>query len=353
MIRPMTLTLLLLLAAPVAMAAESGADRYNQVAAERHFLPAYARLAEATGRLHRRMQQQCATAPAGRDEALLGAYAEAFLAWQGVQHLRFGPIQVLSRDFRFQLWPDKRGSVGKHLRRLLAERDPSRLEPDTFAGGSAAVQGFGALERLLYPGSLPADDDAAWRCRVATAISANLARMAGDTLDEWRDGDEAHRVMFATASAGNAYYDDERELSAKLLNNLHTQLERLVDQKLARPLGETADRARPKRAEAWRSGLSLAAIRTNLEALRALYDLGFAPRIDDAGLRDRIAAAFGRALEGLAEIDRPLAAAVRDPEARARLEALAANVRELKRLVAGDLAGTLGLPLGFNSLDGD
>jgi hypothetical protein len=334
--------------------ATPGPDALNRAVAERHLVPAYERLAETTATLDQRMQTQCATAPGDRGQVLLEAYADAFLAWQGIQHLRFGPIQVLSRDFRFQLWPDKRGSVGKHLRRLLAERDPSRLEADTFAGGSAAVQGFGALERLLYPGNAPADgDEAAWRCRVATAITANLARMAGDTLAGWRDGDEAHQMMFATASGGNAYYDDERELGAKLLNNLHTQLERVVDQKLARPLGDSLEKARPKRAEAWRSGLSLAAIRVNIEALEALYALGFAPALTDTALRERIAAAFRRAADQAAQIEQPLAEAVRDPGSRARLEALAATVAGLKGLVAGDLARTLELPLGFNSLDGD
>lgn len=354
---PLTLATLLGLSSSLIAATapdEAALATANATAADQHLLPAYQGLAAATADLDAAMLAQCRSDPAARPAQLKSAFADAFLAWQGVQHLRFGPIQVLSRDFRFQLWPDKRGSVRKHLARLLASKDPARLGPEAFASGSAAVQGFGALERLVYPSAGNGSaDDAAWTCRVAAAMTANLAGMASATLAEWRDGDTAHRTMFATAADGNDYYEDAAELSGKLLNALHTQLERMVTQKLDRPLGDGADKVYPKRAEAWRSALSLPALRANTVALQALYHTAFAGPLDGRAPDAAMTAGFEQALRQIDAIERPLAEAVTDPAIREQLVALRATLSDLQRHTATALANKLGLSLGFNSLDGD
>ena len=338
-----------------AEALATDSDVLNRAVAERHIVPGYAALAAATAALDDAATRHC-VADGPTHKALHAAYRDAFLAWQDVQHVRIGPIVAFGRDFRFQLWPDKRGSVGKHLAQLMAERDPAALEPERFAAGSVAVQGFGALERLLY-GPPPAEAERDWHCRVVSAITGNLARMAAETVAAWRDGPSAHRLMFATASRGNAHYASADELSARLLNDLHTQLERLVEHKLSRPLGDNVARAMPKRAEAWRSGLSLAAVERNLAALDALYRTGFAPRRDDQALLAAIGAdlAAARQLAGslAASTAGPLSQQVGDPDARADLERLRDHLASLRARIAGELATALDLPLAFNSLDGD
>lgn len=183
-------------------------------------------------------------------------------------------------------------------------------------------------------------------------MTANLARMARDTLHEWQDGDDAHRLLFADASEGNDYYDSADELSARLLNNLHTQLERVADQKLGRPLGTDPQHAAPRRAEGWRSGLSLDAIRENLAATEALYRIGFQPRVE-AALDSQIVAGFGDARQRLDALDGPLDALLADPGGWHRIEAVRETLAELKLRIGRDLSTALGLPLGFNSLDGD
>ncbi|MCP5301310.1 MAG: imelysin family protein [Chromatiaceae bacterium] len=331
-----------------AAAAAIDGERLRDVA-RHHIVPAYAHLAATTRGLDE-AAARCGDADAS---ALRMRFADAFLAWQGINHLRFGPIQVLSRDFRFQLWPDKRGSVTRHVNALLASRDAAQLAPDTFAAGTAAVQGFGALEYLLYDNARSADVDPGWRCRVLRTITANLARMAADTLAEWRDGEQAHVKMFATAADGNSYYDSAGEVAGRLLNNLHTALEHVASNKLGRPLGETADKASPKRAEAWRSGLSLDAVKANLAAAHALYRHAFAPALTDPALADRIDAAFDAASEAADAITPPLAQAVVAAESRRAVQALQWQVEVLESLLADQLAPALGLGLGFNSLDGD
>ncbi|MGR3491358.1 MAG: imelysin family protein, partial [Shimia sp.] len=62
--------------------------------------------------------------------------------------------------------------------------------------------------------------------------------------------------------------------------------------------------------------------------------------------------AFTRA-RATAEIDDPAFAGVADPIGRLRVEAIATALRDIRALVALELAPTLGVSAGFNALDGD
>ena len=347
--RPVALVLYILFLG--AWSTGHAADGYAERIADAHIVPRYQRLADST-----RLLAEAAAAQCGQGEdsenALQGSFSEAFLAWQGVQHLRLGPVTYLSRDFRFQLWPDKRGAVSRHLAQLLAGGDPSRLEAERFASGSAAVQGFGALELLLFRSPDPALDPD-WYCQVVSRVSANLAQMAADTLADWTAGADPYRAVFAGTGVGSVRAEYERPLSGQLLNNLHTQLERMVTQKLDEPLGTTPGRTFPRRAEAWRSGLSRAALVANLAALKELYDVALAPRLDDADLDRRLRSAFDEAARQLHANTEPLDTAVTQPDAWAALDALRGHLAALKALVAAELASALGVGIGFNSLDGD
>ncbi len=346
----LTLTLLLALVVP-ATANDGDIDRFNLAAVDAQIVPGYQALAKTSAVLDTTAQKACNSAELDTS-SLKQPFADSFLAWQAVQQIRFGPILAFNRGFRFQLWPDKRGTVGKHLRQLLAKPDPARIEAKAFAGGSVALQGFGALERLLFDTTdIRNTDEAVWRCAVIMAVTANLRAMSQEMLDEWQAGPNAHRALIATASRSNAYYQNAEEVSAGLLNSLHTQLELMVTKKLDRPLG--SKRAMPKRAEAWRSGLSLAALRINLEAVNKLYQSAFAPRITEPALTQAFEQAFANAHTTAAGIEQPLAEAVSHPQSRAQVEHLRTQLATLQTLVGDRLTAALGLSLGFNSLDGD
>lgn len=307
-----------------------------------HIQPAYAQLATTTAALQSAASAFCAQPSTVRLKAIQAAFAPAFLAWQGAQHIRFGPVQLFMREYRFDLWPDKRGTVGKHLVRLIGDvgKDPSVLEPAAFANGSVAVQGFSAMERLLYGESMDRFDAPGFtaRCRVLTTIGDNLAGMSADIVTNWADPSPPEELS---------------ERDAELLASINTELERVVAQKLALPMGSDATLARGSRAEGWRSGLSLAAIRENLASTRALYRAGYQSRAKTAGLDARLENAWASALDALEAIGKPLDAAVSDPVERPKVEALRQRVSELKAMISSDLAPALDLTLGFNNLDGD
>lgn len=326
----------------------------NLRAVDQHIVPAYQNLQAVTAGLASQANTFCRQPDDARFATLRQRYRESLSAWQSIQHIRFGPIEYLTRAHRFELWPDKRGTVGRHLSKLLAAEDSSALQPDNFASGSVAVQGLSALERLLFDadvqaGSFAGSATAHYRCQVVQAIGRNLAAMSARLTDEWAD----QRDFIATAHGGNDFYDSDQEVSAKLLNNLHTQLQVIVEQKLERPLGANLRKARGKRAESWRSEQSLANIRDNLVATRTLYDTAFSKRLQDEALGAQIEAGFVATLSALDAVGMPLHRAVKDPAARQRVEDLHAKTATLKHLLGNALPAALGLALGFNSLDGD
>lgn len=355
---------LLLAGAAAAEAADSAAYRQlNLGLAEQHVIPRYEALAEATAALDDGTAAFCAAPQAAGLAALRDRFRDALAAWMGVQHLRFGPVQFLLRYDRFAFWPDKRNTGGRHLSKLLAGRDPAALEPQAFARGSVAVQGFPALERLLFgkdaTGLTEAGEAGAFRCRVLRAIAGNLAGMARGTLEGWRDGEGAYLRVIGTAGEDNAYYRDDKEASLDFFKAFHGALRMIADLKLARPLGGEAAKAKPRRAESWRSEASLANIRANLRALEELYGgpagfSGFVVAIaNNRDLDRRLRAGFEAARATAAEIRPPLSAALGDPAERKKVERLLAELRALQALASERLAAALDIPVGFNAFDGD
>ena len=128
--------------------------------------------------------------------------------------------------------------------------------------------------------------------------------------------------------------------------------------KLKRPLGTSIDKARPRRAESWRSARSLQNIIANLETARALYetpaafgDLLVAAGAEplDVGLRR----SFVETIADARSFDLPLHKAVKAPDARAELLAMLEELKGLHLLIAGLVADGVGLVIGFNAMDDD
>ena len=265
------------------------------------------------------------------------------------------------RRYRFQLWPDKHGTGARQLKALLAAEDPEILPREAFARASVAVQGLPAVERLLFEKDVDAaafgsGQGPSYRCELVVAIADNLARMADGILRAWTTERRPYRELASTADNGNEAFASSEELAGLFLRDLRTALQTVADLKLERPIGADAARAKPKRAESWRSERSLKNIQINLEVARELYVTGFASALtageQTAQLDRRIQAVFDEVI-GMTESDSPLKGLVADPEQRPRIERLLASVRSLEKTVSAELPGALGLTIGFNALDGD
>lgn len=347
--------LALLFTGTVAQAADQWTE-INLTLADRHITPRYEALASAGSALEQRLHALCADPNAQTFQGAREGFHHTMDAWQGIQHIRFGPVEFFLRHHRYQLWPDKHSTGEKQLRKLLAAEDNETLKRENFPSTSVAVQGLSALERLLFaksaePSTFGSQEQANYRCRLAETIAVNVAEMGRGIVSEWR-GDYRNEIL--TAETGNDYFEASEEVSSKLLNNLHTELQAIVDQKLLRPMDNGAAEAKPRRAESWRSRRSLRNIALNLEAAREMYQVGFAPLLaNNPALAKQIDAAFATSITHAKESKFSLYDSAADPNRREALERLLEETRELKRLVGTELPQALNLPLGFNSLDGD
>ncbi len=304
-------------------------------AVETHILPGYSALARETAAL--------VPAAAACDlDALRAAYHSAFDAWMQIQHIAFGPIEQGDRRFAIAFWPDTKGFTRKALSRLIAARDPVVEDDAAFGRLSVAARGLFAIERLLFEGDGFSGEDGAYRCGLALAISRAIARTSADVLSEWTTPEGA-AASFATAP--------EQAVAADLFRSIDGGLEALSALRIGRPLG-TPERVWPRRAEAWRSGRSARNIQISLASLQAMFDSVFAPALTPE-TQARLASKFVRTQTVVVRMPQDFTAIETDALAKLRLEAAQARIRDLQQAVRETLAPALGIPVGFNSLDGD
>ncbi len=341
--------------------------RLNKSIADGHILPRYQALATATRDFAQTAEGACRRRSAESIGEVRGGFHAVTDRWAAIQHIRFGPIEDEDRYLRIEFWPDKKNIVSRHLSRLLAAQDAAALDPKTFAETSVAVQGLPALERLLF------DDDAEaafvaktpaadYRCRVTTRIAANLADIGADMAAAWQPNGIFYKI-FTEPAAENPVYLTADEATLDLHGALLSGMEIVRDLKLGRPLGASAKRARPRRAEFWRSGRAVRGAAFNLKALIALYagdgenHGGFREEILRHGGGEDLDATVYQGLtlaaDILKDVEPDIAVAVKDPDERRRLLLVLAQLDFLKGTIRSDLAGILGLGLGFNATDGD
>ena len=315
-------------------------------------VPSYEAYARSIRRLGPAIERHCIGSAARDTAAIHAAFDEAMDAWQRAWPFAFGPIAQGAGRARIQFWPGRPGSASRQIRRVLRARDPALLDPDRLAGKSVAIKDLQMLERLLY--QIPRDE---YTCALARAIALFQSRVAAEVLDAWtREGGFRHLAL--AAGGDSDAYEEDAEVAGDVMRALSESLEAVVGRKLLAPLGKSAQAAKPKRAESWRSGRSLRNVVLNLETLRALVETpgGFADLVTAHGedelarnLRDGFATALAHALS----ITPSLRDAVADPGERTRLLELADSLRALRALVTGPLSRATGILIGFNSQDGD
>ncbi len=306
------------------------------VIVEQHILPRYELLSMEASELSATAATDCAPDNAN----LITAYHEAFDAWVGVSHLRFGPSEQEDRAFALAFWPDPRGSTPKALNALIRAEDPVVLNEEDFRAISIAARGFYALEFLLFDPQFTKAEIADYHCQLVRAVATDIAHNASAILVGWKGGYGDLMV-----NTGNNTYRTSKEAAQQIFTALMTGLEFTSQTRLGRPLG-TFDRPRPNRAEARRSERSLRHVLLSLAATRELADF-ISPGNED------LARAFGIALQRAESLDDPVFANVIDPRERFNIEVLQQNIDAIRAILAEDVGPLIGITAGFNSLDGD
>lgn len=340
----------------------------NHAIVAQHIVPRYQLLADTTKTLEKQARTLCRVPIQESLDKMREGFYQAMDAWQGVQHIRNGPVELFTRYHRLQLWPDKHNTGAKQLSKMLAEEDRSLLTPERFRKTSVAVQGFSALERLLFkkgiaPTVFLGTMELNYRCSLVEAISHNLSTMSEGLVEDWSATEPPFHMLFISSGETLDTNQDSEQLAGKLkvtanfFNNINTQIQSVINQKLERPMAASAARAKPRYAESWRSLHSMKNIVVNLQAVESLYTVGFKPLLldkpDGDVLNQQIQQAFATVFTTANEIEQPLEEAVKNQTARPALERLVSANRELLKLLIGPLPQALNIPFSFNALDGD
>ncbi len=330
-------------------------------ALERHIIPGYQHLAAAAAVQTAALTAACNAPDLERLDAARTSFKDALIAWGRIEHVRFGPIAEQNRYDAMIFWPDPRGIARRQIARVLAQQDADALLPQVLAGKSVAIQGFSALDVVLFgSGSeIIARPETAgrFRCGYARALAANIETVARETLAGWSDPAGFAR-LWLNPVAGNPAFLNAKETTHVLVQAYLTGLKQVRNVRIGGPLGLKGRGARSLEPVVPNSNLALDLVIANVEGLRALLiESGIseaAPQGAPArSVMQSVATDLELAIPRLRQIVGLGANPFQDGAARGQFIALGFPLKNAHDATVSAMSEAAGLSIGFNSLDGD
>lgn len=272
------------------------------------------------------------------------AWKSAFLAWQRMRFVDFGPVETDNRTWQFQFWPDAKNLVARKAKALTAPG--SVIDDQRVRQAGVAVQGFPMVEFLLFDGEFNKSGrtpPSAESCQLLTAVTRHLAANSQALAEDW--------------SALRSHYLANRLYADTTIKAAMAALEVLEQRRLAAPMGLRGNQRRSVfLADAWRSGSSLASVDATVRGLKEQFLPGLIMLLAENGqnqLATEITAQFDAVLANFPALDTPMAPLLASDRDFSRLQGLYVDLSQLVILVNDQAATTLGVVRGFNSSDGD
>jgi predicted lipoprotein len=354
--RKLILAVFFVLTGP-AWAQNTSAEKVLDAAVNLAIRPGMVAFKQDASGLESAMSALCANPSKASLEIAYKSFAEAATAYGRIEFIRVGPLLEDNRAERLLFFPDRKGIGLKQVQAILSAEDPSAIDVASLRSKSVAAQGFGALEFVLYGTGLEttATADGAFRCQYGRTIAANISDIADELAHGWyAQGGVAEHLMRPSPEYGD--YRTPVEALEEIVGLVSHGIEATRDQRLKPFMAEGDNKAKPKQALFWRSGLTMAMVRANIEGMRdlvALSGVGRAVGEKDQGLDNSIAFEFRNAERALGLIPSGAEDAVEDPKQVQALNYLVLVTASLQALVGEQLSTALGLSVGFSSLDGD
>lgn len=320
--------------------------------------PGYADFNAAVLDLESSLSELCDT-PSGEDlEAAHSGFRTIVDRWSRMEWLRIGPVMADNRLERILFFPDRKGTGRKQVQSAIASRNESVTKVETLSSQSVAMQGLSALEYILFGSGSDqlAGPGALHRCAFARAAAGNLVNLSEELINGWRDGSELTAAFLAPAAANPLFRTDAEALNLLLGQMIHG-LEAIRDTRINAFLDrEDANRDRPKSALFWRSGMTMASIRANLDGLEAIFNLSGIEIVSQKSaprLADTIRFEFDQAVRTASSLEAPVAALLGEPQTREKLVYLDYAIRIIIDRLDQEFAQAGGLAVGFSFGDGD
>jgi predicted lipoprotein len=297
-------------------------------------------------------------------------WINAWAAWQLVQWVQFGPIKQGGREWALQFWPDKRNLVGNKIKRLLINKDfinDKAIEKD-----GVVVQGFSALEYLLFDKSAQALFSTKQRCLSINSIAKKI-QITSESLN--RDWHQYHQDNFLNVDKPlpQAEILATQQAVSIIINSMVAAMDTIIGRKISTPFaiitnsdGSNKINYNDKKShayflESWRSQTSIANIKQNISALQNIISVGGLSELLIANdsqqlsqdLSDQITALL-LLLESEAFDQSFFMQLSQDKLPTSKhIKNLYSGLIRLRKLLSTDVSQLLGVKLGFNASDGD
>jgi len=321
-------------------------------------VPAFAALDESAAELSASLGDLCAAPSEMSFDGAAAAFEDTVIAFAHVMVLPVAPVLAENRRDRFLFWPDPRGITQRQVQPVLAEHDETATSLETLVGKSAALQGLGALEHVLFgtgaESILAGDEDGQFRCAYAMAIGENLVSMASDMAAAMAPDGEFAR-MIRNPGPGNPLYPTADAAITDLIIGTEEGIELARNSLLVPVLGQSIELARPRAAPLWRSGLTVAFLGALIDATREMIEvaeIGAILPVDSQWIMESVA----WELSSIASVDLPAAGTLdlvaTDEEFRQLLFRLVAYTDNLKSLLGLSIPLAIGLSAAFFANEG-
>lgn len=319
--------------------------------------PALDTFSSAAGDLNQTIQKLCTNPGAANLGDSRAAFKRAAIAWGGIEHFRSGPILENNRLERILFYPDRKSTGLKQVQRRLANKDVSLTDLKSMQTKSVAVQGFGAIEYLLFgTGSNDLESiSGSFRCNFAHTASNNVVAIANELRKSWQVG-SAYSQSWLSTGLANSVFDNQRESVNELLGVLVHGLEVVRDIRIGSFLKKEPKYDRAKSALLWRSKSTLPVLKANLQMLESMLEEGglYSLVEDDVnGTVNSLRFEFTQVRKALNSINPPIADALQIEEQRTKILYLKNSIGYLIKRIDGEFALMLGLSSGFSFSDGD
>jgi predicted lipoprotein len=322
-----------------------------------YILPNFERLAEQTEQLATSLDTLCTSPDIVNLNAAQDDFRLSLLIWTRLEFLKFGPLAENNRLERMLFWPDRKGIGLRQIQRVIAKQDASLKDAAKISSKSIALQGFSALEYLLFGKGHEtlSQNTGEYRCSYAAAVSKNIHSIAKQIFAEWSNSDGFSKQWLSPEKSNPLYYDEDEALS-QLVGAIAQAFELIRDLRL-KPIWLKVDpNVNYKRAIFWRSEMTFPIIKSNFQGLKTLIDVsGLVSTLpeDMRWIGGSLEYSFSNANKTFAMITLPLKQAVHDPGHAENITYLIVLARTMQTLVGDQLVTALDLPTSFSALDGD
>jgi len=318
----------------------------------------------AAGKNTANIRLLCETPSTARLANARTSFSNLVIAWSRIEMIRFGPARSENRFERLYFWPDRRRRGRKQVMALIAKSRTDPLAMEDLRQKSVAVQGLTALERVLYAkDSNRFAEPENTLCPLAFAIAQSIETTLGEIVKGW-SGNDGYGATMTKPGPQNPIYRNQNEVLQEILRAASEQIQIVSNLKIGSVISDTPAKAKPKRAPFWVSGLTLATLDANLDAVERLFsETGFEAALpdDQTWLVQSLVFEINQARKVIRElmedgrrwIDASGTALVKDARVHQRLAYSRIPLTGSVSVLTEGMPEALGLTLGFNSLDGD